>query len=188
MRLQGRYETEDLVLTLSHPSLAGRVAAYYQRNREFLAPFDPSRDEEFFTASYQRRLLFGEVADRQEDRAYRFWISPKGDPRQLIGTISLSSVVRGAFQSCFLGYKLDRDWQGRGYMTQAVQEVTRIGFTVLGLHRIEANVMPRNLPSLRVLEKAGYREEGRSPAYLKIQGKWEEHIHMVRLNPQETGG
>ena len=68
--------------------------------------------------------------------------------------------MRGAFQSCFLGYKLDGALCGRGYMTQAVEACTRFAFGPAALHRVEANVMPRNTASLRVLEKCGYRPEG----------------------------
>ena len=88
--------------------------------------------------------------------------------------------MRGAFQSCFLSYKLDMDLCGRGYMTEAVEEAVRIAFTVLGLHRIEANIMPRNTASLGVARKAGFQEEGLAVRYLRINGVWEDHIHMVR--------
>ena len=71
-------------------------------------------------------------------------------------------------------------------MTQAVQTVTDFGFGELGLHRIEGNVMPRNRASLRVLEKCGFQKEGISPRYLKINGVWEDHIHMVRLQDEDT--
>ena len=184
MRLKKRYETEELYLCLSHRSLFRQVTAYYQKNREFLKPFDPERDEIFYTSGYQYRLLIGDEAAQAEDTAYRFWIMEKADPTQVIGTVCLSGITRGAFLSSFLGYKLDKAHGGRGYMTQAVRKVTQIGFDLLGLHRIEANVMPRNTPSLRVLQKVGYREEGLAKDYLKINGKWEDHIHMVLLNPK----
>ena len=46
--------------------------------------------------------------------------------------------------------------------------------------------MPRNKASLRVLEKAGYREEGLARKYLNINGVWEDHIHMVRITDDGT--
>lgn len=68
-------------------------------------------------------------------------------------------------------------------MTKAVNEVVDYAFNVLKLHRIEANVMPRNIASKRVLEKCGFIEEGYSKKYLYINGVWEDHIHMVKFNP-----
>ena len=70
-----------------------------------------------------------------------------------MGSIGLNDVVWGAFCSAFLGYKLDAAYTGKGYMTEAVRLVVEYAFTQLGLHRIEANVMPRNTASLRVVEK-----------------------------------
>lgn len=96
--------------------------------------------------------------------------------------IGLNNVVWNAFCSAFLGYKLDKDFLNRGYMSMAVEMVTRYAFEELHLHRIEANVMPRNKASLRVLEKNQYMNEGTAKYYLKINGVWEDHIHMVKIN------
>ena len=78
--------------------------------------------------------------------------------------------------------RLDQALLNRGYMTEAVSLLTDYAFSGLGLHRIEANVMPRNARSLRVLEKCGFHPEGLAQRYLQINGVWEDHIHMVRLN------
>ncbi len=52
-----------------------------------------------------------------------------------------------------------------------------------GLHRIEANIMPKNSASMKVVKKLGFYDEGLAYQYLKINGTWEDHIHMVLLNP-----
>ena len=84
--------------------------------------------------------------------------------------------------SCHLGYKLDKDEVNKGYVTEAIQKGIDIMFNELKLHRIEANIMPKNKCSLRVVEKLGFYNEGLAYKYLKINGKWEDHIHMVLLN------
>jgi [ribosomal protein S5]-alanine N-acetyltransferase len=94
--------------------------------------------------------------------------------------------MRGAFLSCFLGYKLDGQEINQGYMTEALKKGTEIMFQDFGLHRIEANIMPKNIRSLRVAEKAGFYNEGLSRKYLNINGKWEDHIHMVLLNEPDS--
>ncbi|WP_278244288.1 GNAT family N-acetyltransferase [Caldisalinibacter kiritimatiensis] len=91
-------------------------------------------------------------------------------------------MVRGPFLSCFLGYKLDKDEVNKGYMTEALKMGIDIAFNELKLHRIEANIMPKNEASLRIVKKLGFYEEGVAKKYLKINGKWEDHIHMVLLN------
>ena len=176
------YETARLILSPASPALAPALAEYYVRNRTFLRPFEPERETSFFTAGGQRLLLEQEADAAREDRGYRLYLSLRDRPGAIVGMAALNNVVRGAFQSSFLGYKLDGSLQGRGYMTEAVRAVCRIAFTELGLHRLEANIMPRNLPSLRVAEKAGFSSEGLARKYLSINGGWEDHIHMVRLS------
>lgn len=85
--------------------------------------------------------------------AFRFYIVLLEQPSKIIGIIGLNNVIWGAFCSAFLGYKLDKDFVNKGYMSAAVEMVTKYAFEELGLHRIEANVMPKNRASLRVLEK-----------------------------------
>ena len=111
----------------------------------------------------------------------RLWILRKEEPERVIGTVALDNIVRGPFLSCFVGYRLDGDHINQGYTTEALKELVRIAFQELGLHRLEANIMPRNSRSLKVVEKLGFKNEGTSRDYLKINGKWEDHIHMVLL-------
>ena len=178
----GGYETQRLRFTLAAPALAASVAEYYRRNRDFLQPYEPRRDEAFFTARAQKRYLVQEAKMARRDECYRFYLSRKEDPGEIIGMVGLNSVVRGAFQSSFVGYKLDRRFLRRGYMTEALRKAVEIAFHDLLLHRLEANIMPRNTPSLRVAEKAGFRSEGLAIKYLQVDGVWEDHLHMVRLN------
>ena len=96
--------------------------------------------------------------------------------------LGFNEIVRGAFQSCFLSSKIDRTLWNRGYGSEAIRYATAWAFRNLGLHRVEANIMPRNPASLRAAEKAGFVREGLSRRYLNINGVWEDHIHMVRLN------
>ena len=98
--------------------------------------------------------------------------------------MALSNIVRGAFQSCHLGYRLDGTEQRKGYMTEAVKELTAYAFQNLNLHRIEANIMPHNMASLKVTEKLGFYHEGLAKQYLRINGRWEDHIHTVLLNEE----
>jgi len=64
-------------------------------------------------------------------------------------------------------------------MTEALQEAIAFLFEEWKLHRIEANINPDNQASLRVVEKLGFYNEGLAKKYLKINGKWEDHIHKL---------
>lgn len=174
--------TERLVIYPASPELGELVAEFYRKNRTFLMPFEPEHGEEFYTAKAQRKKLRAERKEAVWDQALRCYLALQEDPGRIAGTISLSNIVRGGFQSCFLGYKMDEALTSQGYMTEAVGRLVRYAFDELGLHRIEANIMPRNTPSLRVVEKNGFCNEGMSPRYLKINGVWEDHVHMVLLD------
>lgn len=153
-------ETRCLILLPAAPGLAPAVLDYYLRNAAFLAPFEPERPAGFYTAEHHARELAADVQRAAQGTGVRFYLALKDVPGRVIGSVALNNIVRGAFQSCFLGYKLDGALCGRGYMTQAVEACTRFAFGPAALHRVEANVMPRNTASLRVLEKCGYRPKG----------------------------
>lgn len=182
--MQRIYETDRLILKILDENDAGCVLDYYLRNREFLEEWEIKRAEEFYTLESQIGLLRNDQKELEEKRALRLWIFRKSDERnhRTIGAIAFNNIVHGAFLSCFLGYKLDKDEINKGYMTEALRKGIEIIFQEYRLHRIEANIMPKNSRSLRVVEKLGFYNEGLAYKYLNINGKWEDHIHMVLRN------
>ena len=175
--------TERLVLKVIDEEYAAQVVDYYLRNKEFLKKWDPLRSKEFYTVDYQRNELMNEAQKIKDNRMFKVRIfKTNGDEGRIIGQISLNNIVRGCFESCHLGYSLDKDEINQGYMTEGVNAMIRFAFDALGLHRIEANIMPENAASLRVVQKLGFCNEGLAKKYLKINGKWEDHIHWVLLN------
>jgi ribosomal-protein-alanine N-acetyltransferase len=117
--------------------------------------------------------------EARHGRSYSFVIWREGE---LIGQITMGGVIYGALRGAHIGYWIARDHANRGFTTQAVELVTRFGFSQLGLHRIEINVRPENAPSRRVAEKAGYILEGSRARYLHIDGQWRDHVTFVKEN------
>jgi ribosomal-protein-alanine N-acetyltransferase len=111
----------------------------------------------------------------------------RDNPSRVIGIMNFSQISRAAFQACYLGYKIDKDEQGKGLMTEAVRLGVAYMFEERKLHRIMANYMPRNAKSARVLKKAGFRIDGRAKAYLLINGKWEDHVLTSLVNSNWRG-
>jgi len=141
------------------------------RDRAFLDQWEPTRPEGFYTLErHQERL---ELLEGDENFADFGIFLAAGD--ELVGRIQLSGISREPFENAYLGYFVSERHNGRGYATEAVRQVVDAAFGELGLHRVQAAVMPRNLGSVRVLEKAGFREEGFAPRYLQIAGVWEDH-------------
>jgi [ribosomal protein S5]-alanine N-acetyltransferase len=176
--------TDRLRLKVIGPDFAGQSLDYYVRNRAFLIEWNPTPPAEFYTLAYHQERLRVELDLIKEGRLARFWLFKREDAAftTAIGNIAFNNIVRGAFQSCHLGYQLDQRELNQGFMTEALRRAIAFAFDEMQLHRIEANVMPRNLRSRRVLEKLGFAEEGLARQYLKINGVWEDHTHFVMLN------
>ena len=94
---------------------------------------------------------------------------------ELVGVVNVSEIVRGVFQSAYLGFYGFVPYQGRGHMTAGVGLVISKAFTKSRLHRLEANIQPGNLRSIALVKRLGFRLEGLSPRYLKISGRWRDH-------------
>jgi ribosomal-protein-alanine N-acetyltransferase len=151
------------------------------RSRDWLEPWeplgepgapDPIVDPDAFKArcgAWERQRHF--------DAAYGFGIFLRKGA--FIGEVSLGSVQRGPFQSANVGYWIDEPHAGHGYMPEAVAVVLRFAFDQLGLHRVEAAIVPRNARSRRVAEKLGMRDEGTSARFLQIRGVWEDHVRYA---------
>jgi len=176
-------ETERLILKSARTSFAEEVLAYYRKNEAFLAPFEGEKGKDFFTLEGQQKILSEEEASCKGETMKRFYIFEKATS-ELIGVISLSNIVYGCFHSAFLGYKLSFDKCNRGYMKEAVRAISSYAFSILGLHRLEANILPENLASQAVVKGCGFVYEGRSEKYLKINGKWREHLHFALFNDE----
>lgn len=175
-----RLETPRLVLRTLTPRDAPRLLAFDCRNREWLAPWEPLRDEAYFSSARVLSSIKADATSVRRGSGCRWHLFLKGDPT-IVGSISLSNVVKGAFLSAHLGYRLDAQATGRGLMAEALNRVVTFAFDQ-GLHRLEANVMPRNTASRRLLVTAGFEEEGLARRYLKIAGVWEDHLHHVLFN------
>jgi ribosomal-protein-alanine N-acetyltransferase len=127
-----------------------------------------------------RRRLRAYAKDVHNDVSYPYFISDNTSGA-LIGGITLSNVRRGSAQTASLGYWMGAPYAGRGHMREAVAMLLPMAFNALRLHRIEAATMLRNFASMRVLESVDFQREGLASAYLKINGRWEDHLLYARL-------
>lgn len=153
-----------------------------RRNRAALAPWEPARTDEWFTAGVQQRLVADDLVRHATGVVLPLVITGDGEP---IGRITVNDVVRGAFQSAHLGYWVDRAHQRRGVATAAVADAVRRAFDDLGLHRLQADTLVHNAASRAVLARNGFVEIGRAPRYLKIAGRWQDCVLHQRLHEPE---
>lgn len=156
------------------------LADLHARNREFLAPWDPLRPDEYFTVAGQRTDIDAALARHRAGEAVPFVVLD--DDGEVAGRLTLSAIVRGAFQSCSMGYWLSQDRTGRGYATQAVNAAVDLAFTELALHRVQAATLVSNSASQNVLSRAGFERIGLAPRYLRIAGRWQDHLLFQRVS------
>jgi [ribosomal protein S5]-alanine N-acetyltransferase len=155
-------------------------SALRQESRNFLEPWEPTwNEDEFKRGAFRRRLsIYHDWAAR--DHGYAFFIF-ETNTNQLVGAISLSHFRRGAEQSATLGYWIGMKFAMQGYMTEALNLIINHAFGTMGLHRVEAACLPRNAASKKLLESCGFKQEGYAPSYIKIAGRWEDHLLFARL-------
>jgi ribosomal-protein-alanine N-acetyltransferase len=120
------------------------------------------------------------VRRSREERHASFFVCA-AETSELAGVINLNEIVRGLFQSAYLGYYAFEPFSGSGYMSEGLGLVLDQAFGELRLHRLEANVQPGNRRSVRLVSGLGFRLEGLSPRYLKIAGRWRDHERWAIL-------
>lgn len=157
------------------------ITRYYQRNRQYLQPWEPVREEAFFTESgWQRRLE--QLVQLQKHKMAFYFVIQMHDSDEICGVVNYSNVVRYPFFACHVGYSLDEGYQGRGIMPRALAATNQWMFDDQDMHRIIAAYMPRNGRSAAVLKKCGFTIEGEARDYLMINGQWEDHILTAKIN------
>ncbi|GHF21469.1 GNAT family N-acetyltransferase [Streptomyces morookaense] len=158
---------------------AGDLALAYVRNRDHLWPWEPRRDEAFFTEEGQAARLRDLLAMRHAGRVSPWVVTDRQDG--IVGVVNLNNIVQGAWHSCNLGYWIAAGHAGRGLATAAVTAVCRAADERLGLHRIEAGTVTANAASQRVLAKCGFELIGTARKYLHIDGEWRDHVLFQRI-------
>ncbi len=114
------------------------------------------------------------------DRSVKSLVCRKADGA-ILGVVNINEIVRGAFRSAYLGYWIGAPFARQGYMSEGLRLAVRHAFRTLGLHRVEANIIPHNRPSIALVRGAGFRKEGLSPRYLRIDGRWQDHERWALL-------
>jgi ribosomal-protein-alanine N-acetyltransferase len=179
-------ETQRLIMRLAEVADVREIIRYYGENRDHLQPFSPTYPPDFLDEATWLEQVRTRLPEFAAGAGFRAFVFARELPSRIIGNLNLTQVHRGAFQSCVLGYNLAADEQGKGYMTEAVRGAVAFAFETWKLHRVAAGYMPRNTRSAAVLERCGFKVEGNAPAYLLIDGQWEDHVLTAIINPSWT--
>ncbi|MGA9278127.1 GNAT family N-acetyltransferase [Ilumatobacter sp.] len=155
------------------------------RNDAWLTTWEPSRIPHQPNPSTDKSAFASRCLQRDRDRttgtAYQFGLFID---QRIAGEVNLNNVIRGAMQSCTIGYWIDQAHAGHGFTVEGVALVMQFAFEQLGLHRVEICIVPRNTRSRRIMEKLGIREEGVALRYLEINGCWEDHVRYAMTSEE----
>lgn len=176
--------TERLLLRPLREEDRAAFIVYHEKSREHLRPWSPRMPDgvtldQFFTQQLersQRGLKDGTVL-----RLGAFMLAGNA----LIGMFNLNNIVRGVFECADAGWQVGVEHTGHYLATEGVWALLDVAFAPpplgLGLHRVQANVIPQNTASLRVAEKCGFRREGLAEKMLRINGAWQDHVMHAKL-------
>lgn len=181
-------ETERLILLIAMSDHVGHIVRYLKRNRDHLQPWEPKREDDYFTEAAWIGAPERDQHEAHSREAYRFRLLVKGGDGEFAGTISLRDIDFWPNNNATLGYSLDRAYQGQGLMREAVEAVIRFGFDNLNLRRIEACYMPANKRSEQLLSALGFQYEGLLRSSMEVDGVWEDHklCALINYNWQRT--
>ena len=181
-------ETPRLRVVPLAPQHAAAAVAFMARNAAHFAPWEPPRPSDFLTEAYwidqAERALIGLRARRM----VRWLAFLRDDPQHIVARANFSEVVLGPFRSCLLGYQVDKSCEGHGLMAETLDATIDFAFRRWNLHRVEANHIPENVRSARLLARLGFERVGVARNYLFIAGAWRDHVINQKINLQFDDG
>lgn len=150
-------------------------ASLRKRSADHLIPFEPEWHADSLTHGMFTRRIERQSRDWKLGLSCSFLIF-RSDDQAVLGGMNVNNIVRGAAQFCTLGYWLGEEYQGQGFMSEAMRLTLIYGFNTLQFHRVNAGTLPHNGRSIKLLRKFGFEEEGYAKSYLQINGEWQDHI------------
>lgn len=173
--------TDRLVLQVEDSSKTQDVLAFYLNNKELFEKYEPTRPHDFYTEAYQRASINCEYSEIIKGKALRYYIYLRNQPDTIIGSVNFFRMEHGPFSKTSIGYKLDANYHGRGYATEACRASIPVIFSNYNIHRIEARVAPDNTPSIKLLEGLGFRFEGIEYQSVEVNGVFTDHYRYSLL-------
>jgi ribosomal-protein-alanine N-acetyltransferase len=154
------------------------LLAFELENRAFFEATINARPSDYYSREGVARAIDAAIEDAARDRGYQFLV--KSGAGELLGRVNLTGIRRQHYHSGALGYRIGQGACGRGHASEAVRQVLEIAFVHLGLLRIEAGARVDNQGSIRVLERNGFVQFGRSRRSFEMNGSWYDCLHFER--------
>ncbi|MGE4583755.1 MAG: GNAT family protein [Sphaerochaeta sp.] len=177
------FETLHLKAYLLDRSLAKQLLAYEKHNKEAFLRFSNEHPQSYYTPASFEQLCDRNASLYAQKRMLPVVFFPKQGENHIRAVVNINQIVWGNIRCGRLTYSVDHDFQRQGYGKEAVGSVIGYAFKTLGLHRMEAHVMPANEASTALVVSLGFTLEGLCHSYLYLHGKWEDHQRFALVNP-----
>lgn len=177
--------TKRLNMKILDSTFAEKILEYYERNREYFSANMADTPENFYERRFHEENQWFEFELLTRGWGVRLFLFEIGDLKyeRVVGDIFIFNILRGALQSCVMSYKIDNEFAGKGYASEAIEKVLDFVFGQMALRRVEINILAKNAPSLAIARKFGFAEEGVARGYMKIGGKPKDHLRFSLLAP-----
>ncbi len=185
-------ETEHLVLRCLGPSYTNYVLSFLVNNKDEFEKYEAKKVPMFYTYDFQESVLRNEYEAARRGDFIRYYIFKKPDylngdiADEIIGTVSFGCFILDPYRSFVIGYKFAPNHQNKGFGTEAVHAALDRVFSHFKPHKVNAYVLPDNVPSIRLLEKCDFHQEGFCIKHLCVNGEWKDHILYAKLNEIEV--
>lgn len=180
--MQTTYLTERLSLHILEENSASMVLEFYKRNHPYFQPYAPELPNEFFTISYQEAALKAEYQLYLKSSSLRYYIFEADREDHVIGTVCFCHITGSPYNSCKLGYRIDRQYWKRGYAYETLSFLIPLIIKNQKIHRIELEIMPENTASVHLADCLGFSFEGIARDCCEISGKRESHFRYSLLS------
>lgn len=171
--MHSKHKACKTFLTVATSKDLSEIEDLRQRNIEFHKPWVYHGDIKLLAEKIETGRTIALLARSSSDES-------------LVGVVNLNEPVRGALQSAYLGYYVDKKRAGQGFMTEALHLSVEYAFQRLDFHRLEANIQPGNVLSIALVKRLGFRLEGFSPKYLRINETWCDHERWAIISDERS--
>ena len=175
-----RINGEKCYLKQFTPDDASSLSKLMVANRDYWSNFEPRHVPSYYSSITQRARINDSVRLHKDGKEFYCGIYDM-ETNHLIGLISLYNVKPSPYASCSIGYAMDEKATKKGVATEAIHLISKYAFQIFKVNRIEAHVSPKNIASIRALEKNHFQQEGLLKQLLFINGKWRDHYVYARL-------
>jgi ribosomal-protein-alanine N-acetyltransferase len=174
-------ETDNLILYVPSIDDATNMSYFMEKNRDHFKHCSPNYDDVIKKSFWEKRYEFS-INNYENKTALSLLVKSKYTDEPIIGDINFDGMMRGVFQACYLGFRLDKQHEGKGVMFEALTKAIHVIFQEWNLHRIMANFRPDNSRSGNLLKRLNFQREGYAEKYLFIEGQWRDHIMATLIN------